>query len=140
MASRMMWRAMRLRCPHCGGGPVLATWFRLKERCPRCKLHLDREENDYFLGAYMVSLIAMEGVFAFGFLVVLLITWPDPPWAAIQWGGAVVLLLSVVASYPFAKTIWLAIDLMFRPVAWKELGWNEGDGASDQDEQDRMRQ
>lgn len=140
MASRMMWRAMRLRCPHCGGGPVLATWFRLKERCPRCKLHLDREEHDYFLGAYMVSLIAMEGLFAFGFLAVLLVTWPDPPWAAIQWGGAVVLLFSVVGSYPFAKTIWLAIDLMFRPVAWKELGWHEGDDAPEEHEQDVTRQ
>lgn len=75
----------------------------------------------------MVSLIAMECIFALGFLVVLLVTWPNPPWEAIQWGGAVVLVASVIGSYPFAKTLWLAIDLMFRPVLPTELGWREGD-------------
>lgn len=130
----MLSRAMRLRCPHCGGGPVLETWFRLRDRCPRCRLHLDREESDYFLGAYMVSLLVMECIFALGFLIVLLITWPDPPWEAIQWIGSAVLVASIVGSYPFAKTIWLAIDLMFRPVGSNELGWREGDPSLDEDE------
>jgi len=130
----MLSRAMRLRCPHCGGGLVLETWFRLRDRCPRCRLHLDREESDYFLGAYMVSLLVMECIFALGFLIVLLITWPDPPWEAIQWIGSAVLVASIVGSYPFAKTIWLAIDLMFRPVVPNELGWREGDPSLDEDE------
>ena len=125
----MIGRALTLRCPHCGSRGVLASWFRLKERCPRCKLHLHREEGDYFLGAYMIMLITVEMVFAIGFLIVLLVTWPNPPWAAIQWVGAFVLAGSVLLAYPFAKTLWLAIDLMFRPVASSELGWNAGDDA-----------
>jgi uncharacterized protein (DUF983 family) len=129
----MLWRALTLRCPHCGGGPVLATWFRLKERCPRCKLHLHREETDYFLGAYMISLMAMELLFGVGFLIVLLVTWPNPPWRAIQWGGVVVLAAGVLLAYPFAKTLWLAIDLIFRPVSSSELGWNKGDDTLDDD-------
>jgi uncharacterized protein (DUF983 family) len=123
----MVWRALTLRCPHCGGRGVLESWFKLKERCPRCRLHLHREEGDYFLGAYVIMLIAMEMVFAFGFLVVLLVTWPNPPWEAIQWIGAVVLTGSILVAYPFAKTLWLAIDLMFRPVSSAELGWNAGE-------------
>ena len=55
--------------------------------------------------------------------------WPDPPWDAIQYVGAVVLIISVLVAYPFAKTLWLAIDLVFRPVAAKELGWYKGDAA-----------
>jgi uncharacterized protein (DUF983 family) len=127
VASAMITRALMLRCPHCGARGVLASWFRLKERCPRCKLHLHRQESDYFLGAYMIMLFAMEAMFAFGFLVVLLITWPDPPWTAIQWVGAVILVAGVLLAYPFAKTLWLAIDLVFRPVAAGELGWYEDD-------------
>ena len=121
----MVLRALTLRCPHCGSRGVLASWFRLKERCPRCKLHLHREEGDYFLGAYMLMLMAMEILFAFGFLVVLLITWPNPPWTAIQWVGGVVLFGGVLLAYPFSKILWLAIDLMFRPVISSELGWND---------------
>jgi uncharacterized protein (DUF983 family) len=125
---RMLGRALRLRCPHCGGRPVLKDWFHLRERCPRCRLNLERGENDYFLGAYTLSLIAVETVFALGFLLVLVLTWPDPPWAAIQWGGAIVLTASVIGWYPFAKLLWLAIDLVFRPVAYKELGWHDEEG------------
>jgi uncharacterized protein (DUF983 family) len=125
----MIARALTLRCPHCGSRGILASWFRLAERCPRCRLHLHREEGDYFLGAYVIMLIAVELLFAFGFLVVLMITWPNPPWTAIQWVGAVVLVAGAVAAYPFAKTLWLAIDLMFRPVSSSELGWHAGDSA-----------
>lgn len=135
VASSMIWRAITLRCPHCGSRGVLASWFRLKERCPRCKLHLHREEGDYFLGAYVIMLIMMEVVFAFGLLAVLMITWPTPPWTAIQWVGGAFLFGSVLVSYPFAKTLWLAIDLMFRPVSSAELGWyareEMTDGAED---------
>ena len=125
VASAFLWRALTLRCPHCGGRGILESWFKLKERCPRCGLHLHREEGDYFLGAYMVMLMLMEALFAFGFLIVLLITWPDPPWAAIQWVGAVVLLAGILIAYPFAKTLWLAFDIMFRPVRSSELRWND---------------
>lgn len=129
VVSSMLWRALTLRCPHCGSRRILADWFHLKERCPRCGLHLHREEDDYFLGAYMIALFFVEALFAFGFLIVLIVTWPDPPWDAIQYVGAVVLILGVLAAYPFAKTLWLAVDLVFRPVTAKELGWYKGDVA-----------
>lgn len=134
VVSAMLWRALTLRCPHCGSRRILADWFHLKERCPRCGLHLHREEDDYFLGAYMVALMFVEALFAFGFLIVLLVTWPDPPWDAIQYVGSVVLIIGVLAAYPFAKTLWLAIDLVFRPVEAKELGWYKGDAAIEIDE------
>ena len=137
VASSMIWRALTLRCPHCGSRGILASWFRLEERCPRCKLHLHREEGDYFLGAYVIMLMGMEIVFAFGLLVVLVVTWPNPPWDAIQWVGAAVLLASVLIAYPFAKTLWLAIDLLFRPVSSSELGWYSNDDAPKGDDSRR---
>ncbi|HEX6573397.1 MAG TPA: DUF983 domain-containing protein [Gemmatimonadaceae bacterium] len=127
---RMIRRALLLRCPHCGSKGIMATWFRLADRCPRCKLNTNREEGDYFLGAYVIMLIAIELLFAFLFLVVLIVTWPNPPWEAIQWVGAIVLSAGAIIAYPFAKTLFLAIDLIFRPVNASELGWyeDEGDG------------
>ena len=69
----------------------------------------------------MVSLMVVESLFAIGFLAILLITWPNPPWDLIQWGGAIVLTAGVVICYPFSKTVWLAIDLMFRPPTLDDL-------------------
>ena len=45
----------------------MASWFRLADNCPRCKLNTNREEGDYFLGAYVIMLIAIELLFAFLF-------------------------------------------------------------------------
>lgn len=117
----LLGRALRLRCPNCRGKPIFASWGKLRQRCPECGLWLERGEGDYYLGAYMVALIFVETLFAVGFVVVLMITWPNPPWDAIQWGGAIVLAAGVIICYPYSKTIWLAIDLMFRPVTLDDL-------------------
>ena len=130
---RMIRRALMLRCPHCGARGILQNWFHLKKNCPRCKLHLHREEGDFFLGAYTIMLLAVEMLFAFGFVVVLLVTWPNPPWDTIQWAGVIVLSAGAVIAYPFAKTLFLAIDLIFRPVSSAELGWYDKDEMKEED-------
>lgn len=127
---RMVRRASMLRCPHCGARGILSGWFHLKEQCPRCKLNLHREESDYFLGAYTIMLIAIEMLFAIGFVIVLMVTWPNPPWDAIQWVGIIVVSAGAVIAYPFAKTFFLAIDLIFRPVSSTELGWYKDENAA----------
>jgi uncharacterized protein (DUF983 family) len=114
-------RALLLHCPNCGGDGILKSWFELKERCPRCNLELGRGEADYFLGAYLMSLVALELIFAGMFLIVLLVTWPNPPWRAIQWGGAFLMVAAALIVYPFAKTLWLATDLLFRPAGKMEM-------------------
>jgi uncharacterized protein (DUF983 family) len=112
---RLLGRAVLLRCPNCGGARLFEGFFRIKQRCPTCGMLLERGESDYFLGAYTLNLIAVEILLAFGFLVVMLVTWPNPPWDALQYGGVVLSILGAVLCYPFAKTTWLALDLIFRP-------------------------
>lgn len=87
----------------------------MKERCPTCGLRLERGESDYFIGAYTLNLIAVEFLLAVGFLIVIFMTRPNPPWEALQYGGVALAILGAVLCYPFAKTTWLAVDLIFRP-------------------------
>jgi len=111
----LLGRALLLRCPACGGGSLFKRFFETKERCPTCGMLLERGESDYFIGAYMLNLIAVEILLAVGFVIVVLITRPNPPWMAVQYGGVVLAILGAVLCYPFARTTWLAVDLMFRP-------------------------
>ncbi len=120
-AASRVGRALLLRCPNCGAKGLFASYGRLRQRCPDCGLWLERGEGDYYLGAYMVSLLVVEGLFAIGFVTVLVVTWPDPPWDWIQWGGAIVLTAGVFICYPFSKTVWLAVDLTFRPPTLDDL-------------------
>jgi hypothetical protein len=68
----------------------------MKERCPNCGILLERGEADYFIGAYTLNLIAVEILLAAGFLVVILLTWPNPPWDAIQYGGVALSIAGAV--------------------------------------------
>ena len=63
----------------------------------------------------MFNLIAAELVFAAVFIAVLVVTWPDPPWTLLTWGGAVMMVGLPLLFFPFARTIFLAFDLIFRP-------------------------
>lgn len=110
-------RALRLRCPWCGGGPVLVHWFRLRDRCGSCGLVLERGEPGYFLGALAVHLVALEISFALGFAFVAWRTWPEPPWDRLLWGSVATLVVGALVGYPISKLTWLAFDLAIRPPA-----------------------
>lgn len=109
------WRALRRRCPRCGAGKVTRRWLILRPACPNCGLRLDRGEPDYWLGAMLFNLIAAETLFAAGLVTVLVLTWPDPPWATLQWGSIIAMIVAPLILFPFSKLLWLAFDLVFRP-------------------------
>jgi len=69
----------------------------------------------------MFNIIASELLFAAIFLTVLVATWPSPPWAWLQYGGMALMVLAPFVFYPFTKTLFLALDLVFRPPTDDEL-------------------
>jgi uncharacterized protein (DUF983 family) len=103
-------RAMRLRCPRCGGGKLFEGWFRMYERCPNCKLKYERDPG-YFLGSAYVNygltalivtgvyvplrfLAKIEGRFLLGPLLVFCIVFP-------------------LFFFRHARAWWLAMDCHF---------------------------
>lgn len=117
-ALRLYARAARLRCPHCGGGPLLESWFRLRPRCP---LRTERGEADFFLGSMMFNLILAEGALALAIVVWLVAVWPAVPWAFPERGAVLLMAAAPFVFFPFSKTIWLASDELIRPVSAAEL-------------------
>jgi uncharacterized protein (DUF983 family) len=125
---QLMTRALRLHCPHCGGARIFASFSQLKPNCPSCGLRLERGESDYFVGAYLFNLIAVELILFFCVCGFVFFTWPDPPWDAITYVTALLMLSGCVLCYPFAKTTWLAVDLAIRPLTREELQWHQEGG------------
>lgn len=108
-------RAMRRRCPHCGGGPIFTSWSRLLPVCPVCGLGLERGEHGYWLGAYFFNLMAVETVFSVWVVGFLVETWPSPPWELFQVTTVALMVIVPLAFFPFSKTLFLAFDLLVRP-------------------------
>lgn len=120
--SRLVGRALLLRCPECGGRGIFTSWFRMRATCPACALPLDRGERGYQVGSYMLNIIAAELLFMVVFLGVLAATWPTPPWTLLQYGGGALMVVAPIMLYPFTKTVFLAVDLMVRPASTPNLG------------------
>jgi uncharacterized protein (DUF983 family) len=121
---RILARAATLRCPNCGGRPMLRHWLALRERCPRCGLRVERGERDYFIGSMMFNLVLAELLFAAGFVAILIVTWPEVPWDTLEWVAPLMMIAAPLALFPFSKLVWLAFDVMFRPVTEAELEWH----------------
>ena len=104
-------------------------WFTQRLQCDECRFRFERgEEDDYWLGAYFLNFLGTEIVFALLLAVVLLATWPRPPWPAIIWLGAVQMIATPFVSYPLAKALWLAGDLIFRPPTEADFAPDEARG------------
>lgn len=109
-------RALRLRCPACGGGPVFVSWFTMCPCCPSCGIRYDREpEGGYWVGSYTINLFVTEAVFLIVFVGALYLTWPTPPWDLLLYGDVGLMLLFPIFFFPFSKTLFVAVDLTFRP-------------------------
>jgi uncharacterized membrane protein YdbT with pleckstrin-like domain len=85
----------------------------MKEYCPRCGYEFNREHG-YFLGAYPLNLIAAE-IIPVSLLIVLLI------FTNLSWIWLEVILIPLAVGlpfllYPYARMIWMVIDLFFQPV------------------------
>jgi uncharacterized protein (DUF983 family) len=126
---RDFWRAVLLRCPNCGGGHVLKSWFKLNARCPRCGIRLERgESDDYFLGGMFFNIVLAEVVFALVLLVVLLVMWPNIPWAGVQDSLIAAMIAAPILLYPVSRLMWLALDILLRPPDAAEMAWHSTDG------------
>ena len=120
-------RAAVLHCPRCGGGGLLRTWLKTKERCPTCGLALERgEHTEFWIGAYVFNL-ALGELVAIGVPIVWMIaSAPHQPWTAIEVLAVVLAVVLPVLFFPISRMLWLAWDLSFRPAEPGDFGRGTG--------------
>ena len=107
-------RALILHCPNCGGRGVLRHWLAMKPSCPDCGLDLATGNRP---GAYILNIAMAEVVLVVVIAIVVLRTWPNPPYSLLQWLGPLLMILAPLVFYPFSKLVFVAIDLAMHPEA-----------------------
>jgi uncharacterized protein (DUF983 family) len=120
-AATLYRRALLLRCPHCGARGMAISWFRMRERCASCGLRSQRGEEDFFLGSMMFNLILSEGLFALLLVGWVVAVWPDVPWGLVQVVAVAAMIVAPFVFLPFSRLVWLASDILIRPVTLAEL-------------------
>jgi len=117
----MFRRAIRRHCPVCDGGSLFERWFHMKDHCPTCGIRTRRGEDGYTLGALWFNLFLAETLTTGLFVSTLAATWPTPPWDTLQVVGPLEAILFPLVVWPFARTLFLAFDLSFRPLEPKDM-------------------
>lgn len=112
---RTLLRGCLKRCGVCGQGRLFRRWFFMKERCPRCNLRFERIEG-HWTGDIGVNTVVSFGLLMVFLMAGFLITWPEPPVLVLVVGAILTAFLGPLFFLPFSKTIWLAADLMMRPL------------------------
>ncbi|QJR34046.1 DUF983 domain-containing protein [Gemmatimonas groenlandica] len=93
-------------------------------KCGTCGLRLQRGEHDAFTGSMFV-LFTLVGLVNYAFLAITLLVTDVVPWDLLEYGLPTLTLALVVVGFPFSKLLWLAFDLMLRPVTAAELTWHQ---------------
>jgi uncharacterized protein (DUF983 family) len=114
-APRVLWRGLRRRCPLCGGGSCFRTFFRVKDRCPRCNFPINREEG-HWIGAIGINTIVSFGLLLLTFVVVFALTWDDRS-APLAFGAAfAVAAITPIVFFGPSQTLWSGIYLLMKPL------------------------
>jgi uncharacterized protein (DUF983 family) len=108
-------RGCRKHCAVCNSGGLFTRWFTMAERCPRCDLRFERIEG-HWTGDLGINTIVSFGTLLIALIVGFLLTWPDPPGVELFVVAVAIAGLVPLLFFPFSKTIWLAIDLIIRPL------------------------
>jgi uncharacterized protein (DUF983 family) len=111
---RILLRGLTKRCPRCGERKLFVHWLKVKARCPRCRLRLERTEGA-FLGSMTINYAVTMCVWIVLLIVWLALTLPDVKAVPLFVTSLALVGLLPVVLYPFAKTTWSAIDLL----AWR---------------------
>lgn len=110
-------RAVRLRCPRCGGGKLFRGWFRMYETCPNCRLKYERAPG-YFLGSAYINYGLTAIILTATYMVcryILGIESRDLLWPL----GAFCVVFPLVC-FRFARSWWLAMDCYFDTEGFKD--------------------
>jgi uncharacterized protein (DUF983 family) len=113
--TRMLVRGLVRRCPLCGSGGCFASFFTVRDRCPRCNFPLRREEG-HWIGALGINTVVTLGLLIVTMAVAFALTWEERRALPIFVSCFVVAGLTPILFFGSSQTLWSAIDLAMRPL------------------------
>jgi uncharacterized protein (DUF983 family) len=114
-AVTMLGRALRRRCPRCGGHGIFRSFGELHDQCPTCGVRFEREPG-YWVGAVVINTVVTFGLLMLVLVGGMTLTWPDVPWTPLFVATVAVAGLTPVVFHPLSRTVWMAIEMSYNKV------------------------
>lgn len=120
--SKMIGRALLLRCPRCGSGGQFRYWIKRADHCPGCGYTVDRDDDSFF-GAYLFNLtVSFASLFVLLIACVIFEANGNPlPWGPVIAVGLFFAIGLPLIFYPFSYTLWAIADLRSNPLQLTEI-------------------
>ncbi len=119
---KMIVRSLLRRCPNCGNHQAwFVTWFKQGERCVGCGIKRTRDTDGQELGSMTIASVINIVLIMIAIGIAVAITAPDVPVLTLYIVLASAALVFPVLTWPMTHTLWMGLDLIFRPMGIDEV-------------------
>ena len=119
---KMIRRSLLRQCPRCANRSAWFTsWFKQGDRCVGCGVKRTRDTDGHELGSMTIASVLNIVLIMAAIGIAVAITAPDVPVLTLYIVLASAALVFPVLTWPITHTLWMAIDLIVRPVGVDEV-------------------
>ena len=119
---KMIRRSLLRQCPRCANRSAWFTsWFKQGERCIGCGMKRTRDTDGHELGSMTIASVLNIVLIMAAIGIAVAITAPDVPVLTLYIVLASAALVFPVLTWPMTHTLWMAIDLIVRPMDVDEV-------------------
>ena len=119
---KMIRRSLMRQCPRCANRSAWFTsWFKQGERCIGCGIKRTRDTDGHELGSMTIASVLNIVLIMAAIGIAVAFTAPDVPVLTLYIVLALAALVFPVLTWPIIHTLWMAIDLIVRPVGVDEV-------------------
>ena len=119
---KMIRRSLLRQCPRCANRSAWFTsWFKQGDRCVGCGVKRTRDTDGHELGSMTIASVLNIVLIMAAIGIAVAITAPDVPVLTLSIVLASAALVFPVLTWPITHTLWMAIDLIVRPVGVDEV-------------------
>jgi len=111
----LLWRGATRGCAVCGRRHLTTRWLDFPLDCPRCGFTFERQPG-HFIGAIGVNTVVTMFLILVTLLGGIALSWPDVRAVPMLTATLAVAILVPPLIHPTAKTVWIAVDLIFHPL------------------------
>jgi uncharacterized protein (DUF983 family) len=119
---KMIRRSLLRQCPRCANRSAWFTsWFKQGDRCVGCGIKRTRDTDGHELGSMTVASVVNIVLIMVAMGIAIALTAPDVPVLTLYIVLASAALVFPVLTWPVTHTLWMAIDLVARPMGVEEI-------------------
>ena len=115
---KMIRRSLLRHCPRCGNHRAWFTnWFKQGERCINCGIKRTRDPDGHELGSMTIASVINISLIVIAMGIAIALTAPEVPVLTLYIVLASAALVFPILTWPMTHTLWMAIDLIVRPMS-----------------------